>query len=98
MKFTADEDINRPEKGSKESERVQEEEQEKQEDQIGPLTLSPAPNLTDHELLELNTSVSNDQAKLMSWYCRLVHSSFDKLKQLEKNGKMPKKLAKMTPL
>ncbi len=49
--FTADEDINRPEKDSKESEGAQKGEQEKQEDRIGPLTFSPAPNLTDHELL-----------------------------------------------
>ncbi len=46
--FTAEEDINRPEKGSKGSEGAQGEDQEKQEDRIGPLTLSPAPNLADH--------------------------------------------------
>ncbi len=84
--FTAEENINRPEKGSKESEGVQEEEQEKREDRISPLTLSPAPNLTDHELLELNISASNEQAKLMRWHCLLGHLSFDKLKHLAKNG------------
>ncbi len=63
--FVAEEDLNRPEKESKGSEGAHGQDQEKQEDRIGPLTLSPAPNLTDHELLELNTSASNDQAELM---------------------------------
>ena len=49
--FTADEDINRPEKESKAIEGALAGEQEKQDNQIGPLTFSPAPNLTDHELL-----------------------------------------------
>ena len=79
-KFADDEDINRPEKGSKESEGAQEEEQENQDDRIGPITLSPTPNLTDHDLLEINTSASDDQAKLMRWHCRLGHLLFDKLK------------------
>ena len=55
--FVAEEDLNRPEKKSKESEGAQGQDQEKQEDRIGPLTLSPAPNLSDHDLIELNTSV-----------------------------------------
>ncbi len=78
--FVAEEDLNRPEKESKKSEGAQGQDQEKQEDRIGPLTLSPAPNLADHELLELNTSASDDQAELMRWHYRLGHLSFDKLK------------------
>ena len=92
--FTADEDINRPEKGGKGSEGAQEENQENQEDRIGPLTLSPTPNLTDHELLEIDTSASDDQAQLMHWHCGLGHLSFDKLKRLARNGEILKKLAK----
>ena len=96
VEFVAEEDLNRPEKESKGSEGAQGQDQEKQEDRIGPLNLSPAPNLADHELLKLNTSASDDQAELMRWHCRLGHLSFDKLKQLAKNGEIPKKLAKTT--
>ena len=65
VEFVAEEDLNRPEKESKGSEGAQEQDEEIQEDRIGPLTLSPAPNLTDHELLELNTSADDNQAKFM---------------------------------
>ena len=87
--FTADEAITSSEKGDKESVGAQAEEQEKQRDQIIPLTLSPAPNLTDHGLLELNTSASDDQSKLMHWHCHLGHLFFNKLKQLARNGEIP---------
>jgi len=81
----------------KESEGAQAREHNTQDDQIGPLTFSPASNLTNHEHLDLSTSADNNQAKLMCWHCCLGHLSFDKLKQLVRNGKIPKKLAKTTP-
>jgi hypothetical protein len=39
----------------------------------------------------------DDQAELMWWHYRLGHLPFPKLKQLALNGKIPKKLAKLTP-
>ena len=66
VEFTVDEDIKRRGKGSNESEGAQAEEQEKKEDRIGPLTLSPAPKLTYHELFEFNTSASA-MSKPNSW-------------------------------
>ncbi len=39
----------------------------------------------------------NDQAELMCWHYRLGHLTFDKLKQLALNGKIPTKLAHIKP-
>ena len=111
--FIAEENIHLPEKEIKASEKVHEDDdtvktsntsssvqqrrQQAQEDRIGPLTFSPTPKLSDAELLEHSTAAEDDQAELMRWHYRLGHLSFEKLKQLAKNGEIPKKLAKTTP-
>ena len=48
---------------------------------------------------EDNSSLSavDNQAKLMRWHYRLGHASFSALKQMAKNGEIPKKLAKVHP-
>jgi hypothetical protein len=42
-------------------------------------------------------AASDNQAELMRWHYRLGHLPFLRLKQLSINGKIPKKLAKVTP-
>ncbi len=61
----------------------------------GPLTFDPSlPLAEDKDAL---LAAANDQAELMRWHYRLGHLHFPKLKQLAINGKIPKKLAKVTP-
>jgi hypothetical protein len=61
----------------------------------GPRTFDPTPHQEENE--DKMLSAANDQVELMQWHCRLVHLPFAKLKQLTLNGKIPKKLAKVTP-
>jgi hypothetical protein len=42
-------------------------------------------------------AAADDQAELMQWHYSLGHLSFQKLKQLALNGKIPKKLSKLKP-
>jgi hypothetical protein len=61
----------------------------------GPLTFNPHPQEEEDEHTTL--AASNDQAELMCWHYPLGHLPFSRLKQLAINGKIPKKLAKVTP-
>ncbi len=63
--------------------------------QRGPLTFNPLPPLAEDEDAPL--AAADNQAKLMQWHYRLGHLPFLKLKQLALNGKILKKLAKLTP-
>jgi hypothetical protein len=63
--------------------------------QKGPLTFDPSPPLAEDEDAPL--AAANNQAELMWWHYHLGHLPFPKLKQLALNGKIPKKLAKLTP-
>ncbi len=58
--------------------------------QQGPLTFDP--NLPQAKEEGSPLAAANDQAELMHWHYRLGHLTFDKLKQLALNGKIPKKL------
>jgi hypothetical protein len=58
----------------------------------GPLTFSPTPSLDEAELLESSIQADNDQAKLMRRNCWLCHLPFNQLKELAKNGEIPKKV------
>ncbi len=60
----------------------------------GPLTFDPSPPLAKDEDAPLATA--DNQAELMRWHYHLGHLHFPKLK-LAINGKIPKKLAKVTP-
>ena len=60
----------------------------------GPLTFDPSPPLDEDEDAPL--AAADDQAELMRWHYRLGHLPFPKLKQLARNGEIPKKLAKLT--
>jgi hypothetical protein len=42
-------------------------------------------------------AAANNQAELMQWHYHLGHTSFKALKQMTKNGEIPKPLAKVTP-
>jgi hypothetical protein len=53
------------------------------------------PPLAEDEDTPLDAA--NNQAELMQWQYHLGHLPFPKLKQLALNGKIPKKLAKLTP-
>ncbi len=61
----------------------------------GPLTFDPNPPQAKEEGSLL--AAADDQAELMPWHYRLGHLTFDKLKQLALNGKIPKKLAHIKP-
>jgi hypothetical protein len=60
-----------------------------------PLIFNPLPPIAAGEDVPLATA--DDQAKLMQRHCSLGHLSFQKLKQLALNGKIPKKLSKLKP-
>jgi hypothetical protein len=64
--------------------------------QQGPLTFDPSP--PTKEAKDVQFSAAEEQAKLMGWHYHLGHLTFPKLKQLDLNGKIPKKLAKVLPL
>ncbi len=59
----------------------------------GPLTFYPLPPIAADEDVAL--AAADDQAELMRWHYHLGHLSFQKLKQLALNGKIPKKLSKL---
>jgi hypothetical protein len=59
----------------------------------GALTFDPSPPLKEDE--EFQLTAANNQAELMQWHYRLGHLSFPKLKVLAKNGKIPRRLAKV---
>jgi hypothetical protein len=61
----------------------------------GPLTFNP--NVQANDAKDTLLAAPYDQAELMCWHYRLGHLSFTKRKQLAHNGKIPKKLAKVTP-
>jgi hypothetical protein len=61
----------------------------------GPLTFDP--NMQANDAKDTSLAAPDDQAELMRWHYCLGHLSFTKLKQLTHNGKIPKKLAKVTP-
>ncbi len=61
----------------------------------GPLTFKPLPPITADEDAAL--AATDVQAKFIQWHYRLGHLSFQKLKQLALNGKIPKKLSKLKP-
>jgi hypothetical protein len=46
---------------------------------------------------DVTLAAADDQAELMQWHYRLGHLSFQELKQLILNGKIPKKLSKLKP-
>jgi hypothetical protein len=67
-----------------------------------PMSLSamgPSPSNHWHQSADENVpfAAANDQAKLMQWHYHLGHLSFQKLKQIALNGKIPKKLLKLKP-
>jgi hypothetical protein len=62
----------------------------------GPLIFDPLPPIAEDEDVPL--APADEQAELMQWHYRLDHLSFQKLKQLALNGKIPKKLSKLKPL
>ncbi len=61
----------------------------------GPLIFDPLPPVAIDGDVPL--AATDDQAKLMQWHYCLGHLSFQKLKQLAVNGKIPKKLPKLKP-
>jgi hypothetical protein len=61
----------------------------------GTLTFDPSPPLEADE--EVPLAAADDQAELMRWHYRLGHASFASLKQMAKQGDIPKKLAKVPP-
>jgi hypothetical protein len=61
----------------------------------GPLTFDPNPPQAKEEGSPL--AAANNQAELMRWHYHLGHLTFDKLKQLALNGKIPPKLAYIKP-
>jgi hypothetical protein len=61
----------------------------------GPLIFDPSPPIAADEDAPL--AATDDQAELMQWHYHLGHLSFQKLKQLALNGKIPKKLSKLKP-
>jgi hypothetical protein len=58
-----------------------------------PLIFDPLPPIAADE--DFTLAVADDQAELMQWHYHLGHLSFQKLKQLALNGKIPKKLSKL---
>ncbi len=69
--------------------------EEKQITRMGPLNFNVNPKLKENKHVYL-AAVKN-QAKLMRWHYRLGHLAFSKLKQLELNGEIPQRLAKVKP-
>jgi hypothetical protein len=63
--------------------------------QQGPLTFNPSPPTEEVEDVQL--LAADKQAELMRWHYRLGHLTFQKLKQLALNGKIPKELTKVLP-
>jgi hypothetical protein len=63
--------------------------------QQGPLTFDPNPPQSKEEGSPL--AANEDRAELMHSHYRLGHLTFDKLKQLALNGKIPKILAHIKP-
>jgi hypothetical protein len=63
--------------------------------QQGLLTFDP--NLPQAKEEGSPLAAADNQAELMCWHYRLGHLTFDKLKQLALNGKIPKKLAHNKP-
>jgi hypothetical protein len=61
----------------------------------GPVIFDPSPPIAEDEDVPL--AAADDQAELMQWHYCLGHLSFQKLKQLAINGKIPKKLLKLKP-
>jgi hypothetical protein len=61
----------------------------------GPLTFNP--NVQADDTKDTLLAAPDNQAELMHWHYRLGHLSFTTLKQLAHNGKIAKKLAKVTP-
>jgi hypothetical protein len=61
----------------------------------GPLTFNP--NVQANDAKDTLLAAPDNQADLMSWHYHLGHLSFTNLKQLAHNGKIPKKVAKVTP-
>jgi hypothetical protein len=61
----------------------------------GPLTFNPSSPMEEGG--DVHLAAADDQAELMQWHYRLGHLTFAKLKQLALNGKIPKKLATVTP-
>jgi hypothetical protein len=59
----------------------------------GPLIFDPLPPIAADE--DVTLAAADDQAELMQWGYLLGHLSFQKLKQLALNGKIPKKLLKL---
>ena len=66
-----------------------------QAERRGPLTFDPTPPVAENDDPPLYAA--DDQAELMRWHYRLGHASFSMLKQMAKNGEIPKKLAKVLP-
>jgi hypothetical protein len=60
-----------------------------------PLIFDPSPPIAEDE--DVLLAAADDQAELMQWHYRVGHLSFQKLKQLALNGKIPKKLSKLKP-
>jgi hypothetical protein len=61
----------------------------------GHLTFDPLPPIAVDE--DASLAAADNQAKLMQWHYCLGRLSFQKLKQLALNGKIPKKLSKLKP-
>jgi hypothetical protein len=61
----------------------------------GPLIFDPLPPIPVDEDVAL--AATDDQAELMQWHFCLGNLSFQKLKQLALNGKIPKKMSKLKP-
>jgi hypothetical protein len=61
----------------------------------GPLTFDPLPPITADK--DVTLAATDDQAELMQWHYCLGHLSFQKLKQLALNSKIPMKLFKLKP-
>ena len=66
-----------------------------QSERRGTLTFDPSPPLAEDK--ETPLAAADDQAELMRWHYRLGHASFAALKQMAKQGDIPKKLAKVPP-
>ena len=67
----------------------------KQAERQGLLTFDPSPPAAEDDYPTL--AAANDQAELMQWHYCLGHASFKALKQMAKNGEIPKQLAKVPP-
>jgi hypothetical protein len=61
----------------------------------GPLTFDPLQPIAVDD--DVTLAATDDQSKLMQWHYHLGHLSFQKLKQLALNGKIPMKFPKLKP-